>query len=257
MGRPTTRRVTHQCRRNACPRNCPTCMYDATSQQCYSGEACLSDAQAAMWGVRRPQPLWMPITILGVTGVSVMPNENAGNYLPEYRPQECSEQVVTGLAMYLSKFTSLSSPGLITRFHSSQPPAIVIADYVTRIRNYFGCSIECFVMAFVYLGRVVKYNPNMIISQWSVHRLLINSMMLATKHQDDDYYSNAYYARVGGVSLAELNILEAAMLNLLDWRLVVTPVEFETCRRMLCAMAQGEYDSCPTDAKSCEDAFSF
>ena len=33
-------------------------------------------------------------------------------------------------------------------------------------------------------------------------------MLLAIKYNEDDYYSNKYYARVGGISLCELNELE-------------------------------------------------
>ena len=36
-----------------------------------------------------------------------------------------------------------------------------------------------------------------------VHRLLITSIMLASKFFDDVYYNNAYYARVGGISNIE------------------------------------------------------
>lgn len=31
-----------------------------------------------------------------------------------------------------------------------------------------------------------------------------------------------HYARVGGISLAELNLLEKEFLNIIDWRLMVT-----------------------------------
>ncbi len=32
--------------------------------------------------------------------------------------------------------------------------------------------------------------------------------MLGIKYNEDDYYSNEYYAKVGGVSLQEINVLE-------------------------------------------------
>ena len=45
--------------------------------------------------------------------------------------------------------------------------------------------------------------------------------MLAIKYNEDDYYSNQYYARVGGVSLNELNELEYNLLILLEFDIFV------------------------------------
>eukprot|EP00971_Amphidinium_carterae_P312010 6202150-Amphidinium_carterae.1 len=60
--------------------------------------------------------------------------------------------------------------------------------------------------------------------------------MLAVKFFDDVYYSNAYYAKVGGVRTKddasayfhqhEVNALEAQFLKLIEWRLHVTPQVF-------------------------------
>ena len=46
-------------------------------------------------------------------------------------------------------------------------------------------------------------------------------MLLAIKYNEDDYYSNQYYARVGGVSLNELNELEYNLLILLEFDIFV------------------------------------
>jgi len=46
--------------------------------------------------------------------------------------------------------------------------------------------------------------------------------MLAAKLMDDKYYNNAYYAKIGGVAIADLNCMELDMLRLLDYRIGVT-----------------------------------
>jgi hypothetical protein len=51
--------------------------------------------------------------------------------------------------------------------------------------------------------------------------------MVAAKFFDDVYYSNGYYARVGGVRLKEMNLLEVRLLDLLQWRLFVSPMEYQ------------------------------
>ena len=59
------------------------------------------------------------------------------------------------------------------------------------------------------------------ISSLNVHRLLITSIMLASKFFDDVYYNNAYYARVGGISNSELNSLEMEFLKMSSFALFV------------------------------------
>ena len=41
-------------------------------------------------------------------------------------------------------------------------------------------------------------------------------MVLAIKYNEDDYYSNKYYAKVGGINLEEINTLEYNLLILLN-----------------------------------------
>jgi hypothetical protein len=97
------------------------------------------------------------------------------------------------------------SPTQVTPFHSSKPPTISVKSYLEdRILKYAGCSEETFILALIYMDQVVQFNPEFVISSLNVHRLLITSIMLASKFFDDVYYNNAYYARVGGISNIEV-----------------------------------------------------
>ncbi|OSX80361.1 hypothetical protein BU14_0053s0025 [Porphyra umbilicalis] len=52
----------------------------------------------------------------------------------------------------------------------------------------------------------------------NVHRLLVAAIAVAAKVHDDEVFSNAHYAAVGGVpSVPEMNALEAYMLRVLGW----------------------------------------
>ncbi|KAG0320255.1 hypothetical protein BGZ99_004637 [Dissophora globulifera] len=50
------------------------------------------------------------------------------------------------------------------------------------------------------------------INSFNIHRLLITCLMVAAKFTSDHFYSNARYAKVGGLSLLELNQLELEFL---------------------------------------------
>ncbi|KAK9057302.1 hypothetical protein SSX86_022137 [Deinandra increscens subsp. villosa] len=110
---------------------------------------------------------------------------------------------------------------VITVFHGSRAPTLSIKDYIDRIFKYSHCSPSCFVVAQVYMDRFIQCG-NVNLTSLSIHRLLITSIMLAAKFIDDAFYNNAYYAKVGGVTTAELNRLEMKFLFGLDFRLHVS-----------------------------------
>nr|GEY49992.1 cyclin-P3-1 [Tanacetum cinerariifolium] len=62
---------------------------------------------------------------------------------------------------------------------------------------------------------------NIILTSLNVHRLLITSIMVAAKFIDEAFFNNAYYARVGGVTTAEMNRLEMKFLFGIAFRLYV------------------------------------
>lgn len=49
------------------------------------------------------------------------------------------------------------------------------------------------------------------------NRFLLTSILVSIKYNDDDYYKNEYYAKVGGVTLSEINKLEEEFLELMDY----------------------------------------
>lgn len=89
----------------------------------------------------------------------------------------------------------MSQKGL-SKFHALRPPAISIKDYLQRVAKYAACSGECFVLALVYIDRIIQSNPTFVVNSLNIHRLLITSIMLAAKFFDDQYFNNAYYAKV-------------------------------------------------------------
>lgn len=124
-------------------------------------------------------------------------------------------------------------------FHGVRAPAISLDKYVERIYKYTSCSPSCFVVAFVYIDRLVHRYPDSLVVSLNVHRLLVTSVMVASKILDDSHYNNAFYARVGGVSNAELNKLEIELLFMLDFGVTVSSRVFESyCqhleKEMLC-----------------------
>jgi hypothetical protein len=124
----------------------------------------------------------------------------------------------------------------VKAFRSVAVPDLDLLSYIQRLRTEFRCSSECYVICAAYLDRLDRQYPG-ITDALSCHRLLLCSLMLAIKFHDDTHYVNSFYARVGGLSLHEMNALEVVMMRLLDFRLHVTPEEFERYRGLLCQSA--------------------
>jgi hypothetical protein len=61
----------------------------------------------------------------------------------------------------------------------------------------------------------------MLLTEFNIHRIILSAVVLAIKYNEDDYYSNEFYAKVGGVSLQEINSLELDAINMLDHILFV------------------------------------
>ncbi|ESW19048.1 hypothetical protein PHAVU_006G092300 [Phaseolus vulgaris] len=120
----------------------------------------------------------------------------------------------------------------VTIFHGSKAPNMSVTQYMERIFKYSNCSTSCFVIAHIYLERFFQKKSGYLTS-FNAHRLLITSIMVAAKFLDDKYYSNAYFAKVGGVSTEEMNRMEIEFLFNLEFRLFVTTELFlKNCEKL-------------------------
>lgn len=57
----------------------------------------------------------------------------------------------------------------------------------------------------------------------TVHRFLIAAATVAAKGLCDVFWTNSTYAKVGGVSVKELHLLELELLTRMDWKIIPDP----------------------------------
>ena len=81
-------------------------------------------------------------------------------------------------------------------------------------------------MALVYIDRLIA-KGGLELTSMNVHRVLITAILLAAKFFDDQYYNNAYFAKVGGVPCNEINTLELEMLFYIGFSLHVPTDVYE------------------------------
>ncbi|ORX46575.1 cyclin-domain-containing protein [Hesseltinella vesiculosa] len=109
----------------------------------------------------------------------------------------------------------------LTHFHSRAKPSISILAYLTRILKFAPFNNEALLSLLVYFDRIAA-KRQYAINSLNAHRLLITSVVVASKFTSDVYYPNSRYAKVGGLPLLELNQLELEFLFLCDFQLHIS-----------------------------------
>ncbi|XP_012083632.1 cyclin-U2-2 [Jatropha curcas] len=113
-------------------------------------------------------------------------------------------------------------------FDCYETPDMTIQSYLERIFRYTKAGPSVYVVAYVYIDRFCQANPGFRINARNVHRLLITTIMVASKYVEDMNYRNSYFARVGGLNTKELNKLEVEFLFLMGFKLHVNVSVFES-----------------------------
>ena len=108
----------------------------------------------------------------------------------------------------------------LTRFHAKTIPPISVPDYLQHLTAQVGLSSTVLLSMVYYADRLCKLCPAFTISSLTVHRFLLTSGLVASKGLEDAFLANRRYARVSGVSLRELAVLELELLKRIEWRII-------------------------------------
>jgi hypothetical protein len=117
-------------------------------------------------------------------------------------------------------------------FYSTIPASVSVRGYIERITKYTHCEESTLIAALIYIDRMCEIN-NIYLMEQNIHRIVFASVILAIKYNEDDYYTNNYYSKVGGVVVKELNLLEYELLKLLKYSLYIKSETFEKYRNYL------------------------
>ncbi|KAJ2000842.1 cyclin-like protein interacting with PHO85, partial [Coemansia thaxteri] len=115
----------------------------------------------------------------------------------------------------------------LTLFHARSVPTIDLETYLSRIVKYCPCQSEVFLGLIVYMQHIIdrcaRRRLPFTVDAFSIHRLVITAVTIASKWFSDVFFTNSRYAKVGGLSVAELNNLELQFLSLVDFDLGIQP----------------------------------
>lgn len=105
-------------------------------------------------------------------------------------------------------------------FHSKNPASISVGGYLERLLKYTHIEESTLIIALIYIDRICEYN-NIFLVDSNIHRVMFTGIIMAIKYNEDDFYTNSYYSKVGGISTRELNLLEYEFVKLLKYNLFI------------------------------------
>jgi hypothetical protein len=117
-------------------------------------------------------------------------------------------------------------------FNAKRRPNISIESYLERIMKYSNMEESSFVFALIYLDTICN-KKGIVLTELNIHRLLFTGMLCGIKFNEDDFFDNAYYAKIAGISLSELNKLEYEFLTLMEFSLYIQHDVFQRYHRYL------------------------
>ena len=143
-----------------------------------------------------------------------------------------SEQVISYISNYIVSLL-IKNKDKIKRnikdlndpLYSNKIPMIKIEDYFIRLFKYSQMEISTLILSFIYIKRFID-KENFIIAFNNIFRLIISCTLLAIKFNENRIFKNIIYARIGGIEIEDLNILEFNVFNRLDFNLRVFDNEF-------------------------------
>ena len=138
--------------------------------------------------------------------------------LAEIINENSLEKINFAKAETRKKVLTSAEPRLV--FTSKKVPSISIQAFLERILKYTKIEESTLIMTLIYIDRLCDFNQVQL-SEVNIHRIILATLVLAIKYNEDDYYSNEFYAKVGGVSLIELNQLEYESIKMIRHTLFV------------------------------------
>ena len=111
-------------------------------------------------------------------------------------------------------------------------PNISIKDYLIRIQNYSLMEKSTLILSLILTDHMCK-KSNIVLTPYNIHRILFSSVIISIKYNEDSYYDNNFYAQIAGIKPNELKLLEYKFLELNDFDVYVTNVEYEQYEQYL------------------------
>ena len=121
-------------------------------------------------------------------------------------------KLLKSISSLLQEITEETQESKKTIFSSKTVTGISIENFLDRLIKYTKLESSTLILTLINIDRICEIN-SLQITKFNVHRLLLSSLIISIKINEDDFYSNSFYSKVGGVTLSEMNNLEDEFLR--------------------------------------------
>ena len=140
----------------------------------------------------------------------------------EYVPMKLIE-IISDLLKNICEENKVKSDNInknIKPFMTESIPSLSIKDYLTRLSQFTKINESTIILILIYIDRIGKINK-FVLTYRNIYKLILASMVIAIKYNEDNFYSSEVYAKLGGLSVPELNYLEFQFLILIKFSLFI------------------------------------
>jgi hypothetical protein len=130
----------------------------------------------------------------------------------------------------------------IKPFMTESIPSLSIKDYLIRLSQFTKINESTIILILIYIDRIGKINK-FILTYRNIYKLILASMVIAIKYNEDNFYSSEVYAKLGGLSVPELNYLEFQFLIQIKFSLFIEKDLFDKYYYNLLSFQEEEEDS--------------
>ena len=110
---------------------------------------------------------------------------------------------------------------------SFEEPKISITKYIRRLIKHANPEPSTLILAVIYFDRICN-NGKINLCYSDVYKLILISLVLAIKYNEEYFESNEFYGKVGGLKIKSINKLEVHALKVLKFNLYVKEEIYET-----------------------------
>ena len=109
---------------------------------------------------------------------------------------------------------------------SHNKPSLSILDYLYRIQTYTEAEDNTLIIGLMYMDRVCE-ESSIILTPYNIHRIVFVAILLAIKYNEDVCFEFEFYAKVAGLPINELKILEREFVELIKFHFYIDKDDFD------------------------------
>ena len=172
----------------------------------------------------------------------------------EYVPMKLIE-IISDLLNNICEENKVKSDSInknIKPFMTESIPSLSIKDYLIRLSQFTKINESTIILILIYIDRIGKINK-FVLTYRNIYKLILASMVIAIKYNEDNFYSSEVYAKLGGLSVPELNYLEFQFLIQIKFSLFIEKDLFDKYYYNLLSFQEEDNENIEEDNTEEED----